>query len=272
MRAPRLIALTLAGALCAWPARADQPLDFSAEPADWQPISLVYEIHAGGLHVFTINLEATLTAEDYDVSLDLLTDGALSWLFDWSMLSTAKGRPAAPRPSWFRTESRWNDNLRWVELRYGENAAPSVELVPRPEEDDRPSVPEALRKDTVDPLSAGIALIYRLARRNDCAAELPVFDGRRLFRARSRDLGPRKIPVSALAPFGGAARACALEVEPVTGFWRKQRTAPKTQELTAYFRPLSAGGPPLLLRIDAETRFGAVRAHLVEVSPRPGKG
>ena len=273
MGGKRFAALVLAGCLLSAPPRAEADLSGAA---DWQPHSLIYEVHAGGLHVFTINLEARLKPDSYSLSLALQTDGALGWLFDWSMASAAHGRLAgvAPDPAWFRTESVWRGKTRWVALRYGEGAGagPTVEAVPPPEEDDRPIVPEALRIDSVDPLSAGVALIYALAGRQRCDSALSVFDGRRLYKARSRDLGPRELPASDWAPFGGAARACALTVEPVTGFWRDQRYPARTQELTVYLRALSEAGPPLPVRIEAETRFGAIRAHLVDVSPRPGEG
>ena len=274
MRGCALAIVALAGLLLSAPARGDETLAAAEVAADWQPHSLVYEVHAGGLHVFTINLEARLKPDRYALSLALQTDGALGWLIDWTMASAAHGGLAetAPDPAWFRTESNWRGKIRWVELRYGEGAGPLVEAVPPPEEDDRPMVPDALRVDSVDPLSAGAALIYALAGRQRCDSALSVFDGRRLFTARSEDLGPRELPASDLAPFGGAARACALTVEPVTGFWRDPRYPARTQELTVYLRALSEAGPPLPVRIEAETRFGAIRAHLVDVSPRPGEG
>ena len=266
-----LAALTLAGLLLAPSLRAE---DGGTAASDWLPYNLVYEVHAGGLHVFTISLEATLEPESYTVSLGLLTDGALAWLIDWTMVSAAQGRVAAsqPVPAWFRTESNWRGTPRWVELRYRAGAGPSVEAVPPPEEDDRPAVPEALRLETVDPLSAAIALIYAMASNDRCDSALTIFDGRRLFEASASDLGPAEAPVSDLAPFGGAAQACQLTVEPVTGFWLDQRYEARTQDLTVYLRALTPGGPPLPLRVDAETRFGAVRVHLVDVSPRPGEG
>ena len=262
-----LVALMLAA-----PARAEAPAE--TRP-DWRPVSLLYEVHAGGLHVFTINLEAALGTRDYDLSLSARTDGTLAWLLDWSLMSAVNGRPAeaGPAPDWFRSESAWRGKERWVELRYGagEGAAPGVESVPPPEEDDRPRVPDALRVGTVDPLSAGIGLIYALADQAHCDTALPVFDGRRRFEAKSRDLGMTEIAVSDLAPYGGEARACAVTVEPVTGFWRDSKYKPEPQDFTVFLRTLSTGEPALPVRIEADTRFGAVRVHLVDYAPRsPG--
>lgn len=260
--------LALAGALTAAQPRAEAGDASLAAANGWQPVSLVYEVHAGGLHVFTIDLEAQLGARDYGMSMALRTDGVLAWLLDLTMLSRVEGRPAAggPLPARFRTESRWRGRERWVELRYRDGEGPGVTAEPPPEDDNRPTVPEVLRRDTIDPLSAGVALIYGLAGSGNCEAALPVFDGRRLFQARSRDLGPVDVPVSDLSPYGGAARACAVTVEPVTGFWRDQPEEPKTQDLTIYLRAIEEGGPPLPLRIDTDSRFGAVRVHLVGVT------
>ena len=243
-------------------------------PEAWQPVDLVYQVHAGGLHVFTIDLRAALGAEGYDMDLALRTDGSLAWLLDWKLMSEVSGRPeaAAPVPARFRTESLWRGNQRWVELSYEGTGAPLVSAEPPPEEDDRDKVPVDLRLDTVDPLSAGVALIYALGGEAGCALSLGVFDGRRRFNARSRDDGEREIAVGEISPYGGLARACAVTVEPVTGFWRESRYEARKEDFTVFLRQVAPETPPLPVRVEAETRFGAVRIHLVEATLAEGGG
>ena len=239
-------------------------------PGGWQPLDLVYEIHAGGLHAFTIDLKAALDEKAYDMAMALRTDGTLSWVLDWTMESVVRGRlkeAGTPMPERFRTESLFRGNERSVELRYeSERGAPTVEALPPPEEDDRDLVPDALKEGTIDPLSAGVALIYALADTDRCEASFGVFDGRRRFNASSRDQGEQEISTGSLSPYGGLARACAVSVEPVTGFWRNHDHEPRTQDFTVFLRQVSPGTPPLPVRIEAETRFGGVRIHLIDMA------
>ena len=274
MRITRFLPLALSGLLLASVAQAEDKIVAAVEPAGWRPVSLLYEVHAGGLHVFSINIEAALKPEDYYLSLSLRTDGALAWVLDWSMVSAASGQASAtePAPDWFRSESLWRGEKRWVEVGYGEGGPPVVRAVPPPEEDDRPRVPEEKRRGTVDPLSAGAALVYALASQGHCDVALPIFDGRRLFEAQSWDLGPTEIPVSDFSPYSGEARNCAITVVPVTGFWRDSQYEPRPQDFTIFLGKPSDDAPPLPLRIEAETRFGALRVHLVDVSLRNEDG
>ena len=69
------------------------------------------------------------------------------------------------------------------------------------------------------------------------------------------------------APFGGAATVCALTVEPVTGFMKTQEHQPKPREVTVFFLPVVDGGPPVPVRVESQSRFGAVRIHLVAANP-----
>ena len=237
------------------------------------PLALSYELHAGGLHAFSIDTEVTLAPERYALDLELRTDGWLSWILDWSLSSRAAGRAddAGLRPERFRTESRWRGKPRWVELRYDGGPAPRVEVEPPQEEDDRDPVPEALRADTLDPLTAGLALVHALMTGGRCEGEAAVFDGRRRFDAQAEDAGSAEVPVSDLAPYGGEAVACRLNVVPVTGFWRDERNNTDPQELLVYLRPVIEGQPPVPVRVEAETRFGAVRVHLVSAGLAPGR-
>ena len=269
-----LAAAALLAVLAPSGATADRPAPQSAARVGWQPVDLVYEVYAGGLHVFTVDMNVALRDAGYDLDLALRTDGTLAWFVAWRMTSLADGRPeaASPVPARFRTDSLGRGNERWVELRYDGAGPPQVAAEPSADEDDRDPVPDDLRLDTVDPLSAGLALIYSLAWTDGCELSLGVFDGRRRFNARSRDDGEREIAVGDLSPYGGLARACAVTVEPVTGFWRSAegKYRARTEDFTVFLRQVTPETPPLPVRIEADTRFGAVRVHLVQLAtPKP---
>lgn len=237
-----------------------------------QELDLAYEIYAGGLHAFSADAQVSLGVERYDMTLQLRTDGWLSWLLTFTLDSEVSGRADAQglQPDRFRTASVWRDRERSVEVDYQAAALPVVEAVPPPEEDDRDPVPDELRLGAVDPLSAGLGLVHRLGATERCGGEAAVFDGRRLFRATARHIGTAALNSSSTAPYGGSATACRLTVKPVTGFWKKQDTKIEPKDVTVYFRPVIEGGPPVPVRVEADSRFGAVRIHLVDA--RAGAG
>ena len=63
-----------------------------------------------------------------------------------------------------------------------------------------------------------------------------------------------------------------MTVEPVTGFWRSAegKYRARTEDFTVFLRQVTPETPPLPVRIEADTRFGAVRVHLVQLAtPKP---
>ena len=237
-------------------------------PADL-PLALGYKIYAGGLHVFSFESTVAMAPARYQMALDLRTDGWLDWLWSFSIAARTQGRvgPEGLLPQRFRTESLWRDNQRWVEIAYDAEGRPSAEVEPPPEEDERDPVPEADRIGTVDPLTAALVLVDRLMRTDSCEGEATIFDGRRSFDASTAHLGEKELTASDIAPYGGPAVACRLSVRPDKGFWKNPDYPPEPQEVTVFLKRVVPGGPPVPVRIEADTRFGGVRAHLISAAP-----
>ena len=230
-------------------------------------LALGYKVYAGGMHMFSIDTSVALRPDSYAADFEVRTDGSLSWFMDWKLRSKVKGEthPEGLRPVAFRSESNWKGKERWVDVTYSTDGNPLVEAVPPPDEDDRERVPDDLRVGTIDPLSAGLNLVHMLTAGGRCDGTVSIFDGRRRFDAASEDAGPTEIPISDIAPYGGEAIACRLSVVPVKGFWRDQRYRVKPQDVLVYLRPALPGTPLVPVRVEANTRFGAIRVHLVSV-------
>lgn len=265
--APAAVALAL-GLLLPQAPGAEAPLEKPLEVPRSAPLSLSFEIHAGGLHVFSSDSVIALRPTGYEATVDVRTDGWLAWLLDLKLAAKVEGAagPSGFAPHRFRSESEWRDRTRWVEVTYGPDGRPKIESKPPAEDDDRDPVPEDLRLGTIDPISAALALVHTVQGGGRCEGEAAIFDGRRRFAAKVSDAGRTTLAKSDLAPYGGPARACRLIVVPLAGFWRNPKYPPKTQELTIYRREIADGWPPLPVRVEAETSFGAVRAHLVGIA------
>ena len=237
-----------------------------------QPLALGYKIYAGGLHVFSFEAEVDLSPARYETALALRSDGWLAWLWTFSLAAEVRGQagPEGLAPRRFRTESEWRDSARWVEISYDAAGRPTAEAEPPPEEDDRDPVPEADRIGTVDPITAALGLVDRLMRTDSCDGQAEIFDGRRSFAASATDLGAQSLTTSDVAPYGGSAVACRLSIVPVKGFWKNPDYPPKPQELTVFLRSVVPNGPPVPVRIEADTRFGGIRGHLISAQPAGG--
>lgn len=92
---------------------------------------------------------------------------------------------------------------------------------------------------------------------------------------RFRDLGPETLPPGGYSSFDGAARRCAVEYVAIAGykrspernmFWRN--STGERPPVQVWFAEVAPGAPPAPVRMEAETPFGAVVAHLRGVETR----
>ena len=236
-------------------------------------LDLKYEVYAGGIRVLVFDSEVDLLADSYSLSLVAKSEGLLQRLTRFSLTAEIEGEagPGGLAPRRFRSESNWRASSgRWVEIIYGADGVPRATGEPAPEEDDRDPVPAALRRETVDPITALLQIIQNLQGAQDCDAELAVFDGRRRFDVVTRDAGMVELSKSKQALFSGPARRCLLALKPVSGFWKshpaKERTDPKIEVFMATAAP---GGHWIPVRLHAKSGYGGVRVHLVSATAKP---
>ena len=266
-RAGRTSGAAVAGLiLAAWPGAVP-----AEAPSD---LALAYHVYAGGFHALSFQTEVNLGAEDYVVRLAARSNGLLDRLFRFTLDAEVSGRSTAANlaPSRFRTANRWRESEeRLVEITYPKESGgglPEVRVEPPPETDDRDLVPEGLRRDTLDPISALLTLVRAVSDSGRCEAEARVFDGRRRFDLESSHLGESELLSSAVAPFAGSTTRCRISFRPVTGFWRDERRGrPKSTEFDIFLAPVVAGGPLVPVRLEAQNRFGALKIHLVSARP-----
>lgn len=243
-----------------------------ARAADLEPraLALAYEVYAGGLHALSLEARLARSAGRYQAQLEARTDGFIARLFDFWLTSEVSGAGVAEKlsPDRFKTAARWQKrDPRSVEIIYGPGEGKTVRAEPPPEEDEREAVPEWLQRDTLDPLSASVAVMERLREAGSCDAEIPIFDGRRRFDLTAVDKGEVEIAANDYSSYAGPARKCELELVQVTGFWEGgRRDADRLPtRVTVYLAPALPGGPPVPVRIEGERQvFGGFRVHLIE--------
>jgi hypothetical protein len=234
-------------------------------------LELDYKAYVGGLHVLSFQARVGLGAADYRGQVRLRSDGLLAKLVDFSLEAEAAGLAGSEGllPRRFNVASQWRESTgRLVEITYAENGAAALRVEPPAEEDDRDEVPAALRRDTLDPISAVLSLVRRLADSGSCKGEVAVFDGRRRYDVSTRDLGRTTLEASDIAPYGGPAIRCGITFRPIAGFWRKARgDRSEDAQVDVFLAPSTASTPPVPVRVHARNAFGTLRIHLATVRP-----
>lgn len=269
MRCPgRRLFSVLAGSLAAAVLISSAPIKAAERPA----VGLDYGLYVGGLQALDFDTRLDLTADAYDVRVQVRTDGIIARLFPFVMEARSDGLrdEGDLRPKRYATANRWGDNgKRWVTLDYPEQAKaeaalPAVVAEPPPERDDRQVVPEQARRGTVDPVSAIYGLV--LDSEGGCSGRREIFDGRRRYNLVAEDRGQGTVPSSSYGLYDGPARLCRLKLEQVEGFWTKydaKRRYPDT--IDVWLAKVAADLPPVPVRLEAETMVGALRVHLTGI-------
>jgi len=234
-------------------------------------LELEYKAYFGGMHAVSFQARIGLGDADYRARVRLRSDGLLAKLVDFSLDAEAAGLAGSGglRPRQFQVASQWRDSTgRLVEISYAEDGAPALRVEPPAEDDDREEVPEALRWDTLDPISATLELVRQLARSGRCEGEVAVFDGRRRYNVVTHHMGETVLKASDVAPYGGPAVRCGVSFEPIAGFWRQtKRQQSDDAKIEVFLAPMTAWTPPVPVRIHAKNSYGAVRIHLVAAQP-----
>ncbi len=245
---------------------------------------LYYKVYFGGFAAASLEIDRERTANDYRITTKLRTLGVIDQLFPWTLRSYSRGRLAGaePRPAAAGQNSDWRGRVRRVDIRYADGRPIVERLAPAAEPDDRTPVADDDLRGTVDLAGAILALSLDAEEGRECARLVPVFDGRRRY-----DLIAERIGVETIRRFGRPgleprALKCRVSMVRHAGFRRIGRRGgsdAKRRSATVWLAPTGAGMPPLPMRVEIDTRWGLIIAHLMRVRrvpfdapPAPAKG
>jgi hypothetical protein len=236
-----------------------------------QPVQARYEVHALGSVLLELEARFDLTEAAYRIETAFRTRGLAAVIVPAEHVSRAQGAFAGQgaAPAAFVSEGTWRGNRRRIVMDWTNRDPRVVDLVPDDAADDREPVPEALKRGTVDILSAFAALTRQVGRAGHCDLTAALYDGRRRSDVATRSEGRELIRPWRNAWHGEALR-CGYEGRQVAGFRRDQDRArqEEPQRGTAWVAAPYAGAPPIPVRIDIPTRwFGTVTAVLLGAEP-----
>jgi hypothetical protein len=262
-------------ALGAPPVRAD---DAPVRPA----VGLDYKIYIGGLEALAATATIASDPTRYDVEIKASTAGAIGRIFPWTIHIGSRGNVSGDRlqPVEHAQISNFQGKDRSVTLVYdGKGGFLERRVVPDAQEDARDPVPEEMTRDTLDIVSGILAGLRTVDRTGSCAGRVPVFDGRRRFDLVYSDDGHERLEASGASAYEGDALRCAVNVEPVAGFWRKNQKKFFTRRvngedqvvpIAVYVARVGAAKVEVPVRIESASPFGPLVLNLQSVRDAPG--
>jgi len=260
-RALQLSLVVLAAAASGFPSQA-------TEPAAGR-LSLGYRATMAGLPVATAAVQVAADATDYRLDSRLETHGLLKLLLPWRHEAVSYGRIEADglAPTRFWGAGTYKGEPRHMQLTYAGGNARIDSAEPHPAEKPDRLVPPGLRRGTLDPLSALLAVGRRIGAGGRCDGRLAVFDGRQRFDLHVTDAEADLSAAKLDRP--GATVRCNFFYEPVAGFKKKHRPVAASRERpgTIWFQQFRPGLPAVPVRIEADTDYGRFVIELTEAVP-----
>ncbi len=241
---------------------------------------LDYKVYFGGFAAVALEIDVARSAEQYRISTTVRTLGIVDKLFPWTMRAHSRGRLAGAelRPEAAGHISAWRGRERIVDVRYRDGRPIVARLVPTPERDERVPVSDEDIRGTVDLASAVLSLSLAVEAGRGCAGRVPVFDGRRRY-----DLVAERIGIEPVRRFGRPgdvprALKCRVTMERRSGFRKiadhedsdgdgHDGKGSARRGGTVWLAPAGAGMPPVPVRVEVETKWGMIMAHLIGVRP-----
>lgn len=249
-------------------------------PARAEAVLARYDVRAGGLNVMRVEALFDLSGPRYRVQTRVRPVGVgAAFGGGGEQVSATEGawRGADPLPRRHSSEGEWRGGRRALHLDWTQppgGGAPLLRVLEPPLEAEREPVPEALKRGTVDSLSAVAKLLRAVAQTGRCEGEAPVYDGRRRSDFRAWTEGLDELPRGKGA-FAGPALRCAFSGRLVAGRHAAQERddadRPPPPPVVAWVaRPLP-GRAAVPVLIEVPTRwFGTVRAVLASAEPASG--
>ncbi len=245
---------------------------FASSASADERLELEYEIYFGGMHI--LSAQSTLRQdgdERYDVTSTARTRGWVDWLFGFKGEGTTVGAldGADARPESHARTSVWDDGERKVTLTYLDDGKVKFDVQEDKKGGDEhkysPLDPATL-DNTIDPMSAFVAMSRRLDVGESCDAQFEVFDGKRRYDVVLTDRESKTIEPSDYSVFSGEARGCHLEFERIGGFWQgKNKYSETARNRVIWVAQPIDDGPTVPVQMTIDTGFGSLIAHLSRV-------
>lgn len=238
------------------------------------PITLVYEFYAAGFHLATVETNATLTNEAYEISTKGQSSGIADSLLRARFESRAVGALTndGPTPRSFSNFSDTRFGVRELEMTRATDGTFDVTAEPELEPHQAAALRSGLADGTVDPLTASLYSALRPAN-TTCTEKVRVFDGRRVFALAYSRKGTEVLSPVDESFFTGDTIKCNLRYLPLAGQTRewkleqaKNPTPPIELWMAEFKRPNKDSDVIIPVRMKVQSEWGTALVHLTSVT------
>lgn len=241
---------------------------FSASNSRLQ--SLNYAVYIGGLHAVNINLYISLDKNNYNIKINLNTEGLADKLFKWSMTAFSNGnfaRGIVLARKAGRT-SIWRGKKRSVRLNYDKNNFPSVlfDPEPKPKNYDPMPLPSKELVGARDLAGGILSYLTFASNKNTCVRSEPIYDGKRYYKLLFKNQTRVRLSHNQYSPFSGPTLRCQFKLKKISGFRKKTQSYTWMEKESAqiWIARVFSNAIMVPVRIEMDTTFGGLFVHLIE--------
>jgi hypothetical protein len=258
-RAARLAAAALA-LLGASSLPGTHPVALEGPPA---PLDMRYEAYVAGLPVVAFDFHLDADAGGYALGGQVRTVGLLRLFYRLDLRTLSQGAigGADLHPRFHEQRMLVRGHERSARLDYPGDGTVVAALVPA-EDPGRPKPSWQQTVDTIDPLTALLAIGRAVAQRGRCEGRFAVFDGRRRYDVLLSDDGAEPAERFPGYAHDGEVRRCTAAALKIAGFSWDQDYSPHTTDGRVWFATPRPGAPALPLRIDFASSWGTVSVRM----------
>ena len=232
-------------------------------------LRLTYKTYAIGLHIADAEAALDLGPSTYRLALSFRTIGLANVIFTGQSASSVHGtwNGDRPAPRQYTASGTWRGTPRATRIEY-DRGIPSIRQLLPPLEPEREAVPDTLRIDSADSLTAFAALIRTVARSGRCESTIRTYDGRRAAEVVSQTFGQETLAVTDRSSFAGPTLRCDFTSRVLAGFRSDEANASDYRPLrgSVWLAGVLPDQPPIPVRMTVETRwFGNATSYLTGI-------
>lgn len=230
--------------------------------AQAEGLALRYDVFAGGSFAVAMEAEVQMAPTAYRMGAALELGGMYAVFASWDMQTSVSGAFAGDLVLPVQFNRQAEGGRRWVEIQFADGSVASARGNPSPDEEDNSMVPAAVQAAAIDPLSAIVAVLRQVGETGSCAGSSTVYDGKRYFAISRVDGGPQHAPATRYGAYSGPALLCRVTIDEGAYYQRADRTQ-RTADI--WLAQPIAGSLHVPVRIETESKYGAVRVHLTDM-------
>jgi hypothetical protein len=236
--------------------------------------TLGYELYMGGIKAFSADLRLHETADDYSLLMAARSDGLLKLFTTWQGTMETQGAilpDGSALPVFHKTVSVWPDNTQVKEMGWtSDGTLARLRIVEEGETSGLKDIDKRLGDDSVDILTASLAILHDTARSGRCDDAIEVFDGKRRFRIVGTEKGHERLQASRYNIYTGDALRCEFSFIPQGGDWHEklkgwmaiQEEGHKAGARPTVWLARLRDGMTVPVKMQAKTGYGTFMMHL----------